>query len=434
MPNLIESCTAEPDTIPADNNSASTITAVVHDDSGQTVSFATVNWSVSSGGLLTSTTTLTNANGEATNSLTASTAGSLTVTATTPDDTSGKSATVTSEEVGMNIVDEVESYPGAIPIDGSVVATLFAKVLDENEQPAIGVEVEWTLEPADKGEIAPQKSVTDDEGNAVTKLTAKASGVLVVKAKTAEQETAASKSIIASSPLFVPHVQNASENDNFTLDSHDIDFGVSLTVPPYSNAKVGDNVTVYWGEYSIEFPIANPDTDLPKIIDVVEAMDPGVLTDGVHSVYYIVSDNAGNLTCSSGLNITVSNGGHTSETLDAPFIAEVANDPYINILDASDGVDVEIKYSGMAEGDFITLYWPALDDNGNQYSPGSVTVPYTLGAGESSWKLKLDAEYFIVNDQGYEGTVDAYYTVLSASTGELALSHKKHCIIDTVGA
>ncbi|MEV4978513.1 Ig-like domain-containing protein [Enterobacter ludwigii] len=431
MPNSIMECSADPTTIQADSSSASTITALVVDESNNPVVSVLVDWSVDNGGIVEPISVLTNDNGLASTILIATVPGTIIVTAKTLDDQIGKSATIIAEEINMNNVNQVTSNLPVLPSDGSVNATLTAIVMDDTGTPVQGIEVQWAaLSP---GKIDPEMSVSDEEGRAITQLTAEGGGFINVSAKTEEQDTAVSLLVLTTTPpLITPHVQNASEGDNFTLDSHDIDFGVNITIPAYPTAAAGDNVVVYWGNYNIEFPISNPDEDLPKIIDVLETFDPATLQDGEHSVYYIASDIAGNPSISSGLNITVVNGGQTTETLEAPIIPEIDDNGYINILEASDGVDVEIKYASMAPGDFITLYWPALDGNGNQYNPGSVTYTHVVAEGETSYNAKIALEYFIYNGQGYEGTVDAYYTVLIAEEDELALSHKKHCRIDTV--
>lgn len=102
MPNVIQSCTSDLTSIPADGTAVATITAIVVNDEEPPVpqDGVTVNWSANGAGSIEPTSSTTNTKGEATTTLTATGAGEITVTATTEGDETGKSATVTAASTG----------------------------------------------------------------------------------------------------------------------------------------------------------------------------------------------------------------------------------------------------------------------------------------------------------------------------------------------
>lgn len=431
MANIIQDCTAVPDSIPADGSLTSTITATVIDDTtSQVASNVPVTWSSSGPGNITPTSGTSDAQGKVTTTLTATDTGVITVTVTTDDDSTGKNTDVTAKEPSVNIIDSISAAPTSLPSDGSVSSTITVTVVDDsNSQPASGVEVTWAL--TGQGEVTPSTSTTNAQGQATTSLTANpdSSGILSVSATTPDDTQGKSVIVLINQPLLFPRVPNATEADNYTLDHYDISFGVYAVIPRYEGAAAGHALTFHWGDLQHEVIIQDPDTDLPMIIDVSE-MGEGVLSDGVHSIYYVVTDEAGNERSSTGRDITVDNGGQTPETLPEPSVPE-ADDGYINISDASNGVDVKIDYPDMATGDLVTIYWLASDSDGIKMPEASISTGHMI-TNVAPFTFNIDGSYFFPNGLGFEGKAQVYYTVQKADNTALALSYTKECLIDTL--
>ncbi|CAG9436627.1 Ig-like domain-containing protein [Providencia alcalifaciens] len=330
----------------------------------------------------------------------------------------------------MNKIQELTSSLGNIPADGSMSAVITAFVIDSDTQtPLQDITVTWSVEG---GTAGPASSITDENGNAVTNVAATGEGVITIKATTEDDQEGVTLKVQASKALPAPNVLNATEEDQYTIDYYDIAFGVTAIVPVYPNASANHVIEFFWGDIHEKFAVVDPDKDLPKIIHIND-LGETALMDGSHPVYYIVTDAAGNESISSAVPVVVKNGGQTSETLAGPSIP-VAEDGFINIKDSLNGVEVEISYADMAVGDSGTLYWNALDIKGNKITGGSTSISFVVTEEniDSVVLVTIDSAFFYPNGgKGYEGTVDAYYTVTKESQ-DLLLSFTTHCRVDTV--
>ena len=319
-------------------------------------------------------------------------------------------------------IKQLTSDQATLPSDGTLPVTLSALIADDAETPKIsGVTVNWAVDDKDKGKLSKEKSTTDDNGIATVLLSALDSGRISVTATTEEDQTGKTLYLTATKPLEAPTVYNATKADGYTLDQYDIAFGVSVSIPFYSNAETGQSLTFYWGDQSLSFPVEEPSEQFPYIINLQEEMPSSVLEDGEYQVYYKVLDQAQNESLSSALTITIEHGGETEPTLNAPLVPEA--DPYINISDANDGVEVEVAYDSMAAGDIITLYWYAYDKDGNSLSSASISpAQYSVVDGEASHTFTIPTETFFPTVDGYEGKAEVYYTVRKAQDVTLSLS------------
>jgi hypothetical protein len=328
-----------------------------------------------------------------------------------------------------NLVNSVSSDKTGLPSDGSLAATVTAIIHDDTGAVAANVEVDWVVTG---GVLSAPSSTSDENGVATIDVTASAAGMVKVTATTADDATGKSVNIYASAPLTAPTVSGATAADLYTLDYYDLKLGVQMVIPHYLNAAAGDTLTFFWGNYSHADTLSNPSTQLPMVIDISNDIPPDELQDGNYSVYYTATDAAGNASYSSALPVVVYNGGETSPTLTRPGIPAAA-DGYINIADASNDVEVDVAYASMAAGDLITLYWPAMDANGNAIMAATTSIPYTAVAGDTSHAFMVPSALFFPNSgEGYEGSVSAYYTVQPQGATTVELSYSVDVTVDTV--
>ena len=156
---------AEPAVLPADNASASTITAIVRKSNGdpfpgQTVTFTTTL------GTLSSTTNTTDADGRASVVLAAgTTAGTATVTATSGGESSTVNVTFAPAPATMTL----DVADASVPADGTSKTTVTATVLDYENNPYEGATVAFTI---DLGTITPETNTTNVNGQASATITA----------------------------------------------------------------------------------------------------------------------------------------------------------------------------------------------------------------------------------------------------------------------
>ncbi|WP_447866572.1 Ig-like domain-containing protein [Rahnella bonaserana] len=325
----------------------------------------------------------------------------------------------------------VTSDKDALPSDGSLSANLSAIVHDDAGALApASVTVFWGVTAG--GILGSASTDTDATGKAVNRMTGNSDGILTVTATTADDPAGQHTNIMSGSALPAPTVSGASPDDQFTLDYYDLQLGVQMVIPHYPNTRTGDTVTFYWGDYSHFTTLSDPSTQLPMVINISSDVPPEFLQDGTYSIYYTATDVAGNISCSSALTVTVFNGGETTATLPKPDIPAAA-DGYINIADATNGVEVDVSYPSMVAGDVISLYWDAQDTRGNQIMSASGSFSYTVIAGETRHAFIIDSlMFFPYAGQGYEGRATAYYTVLSQGETLLALSFDTNATVDTI--
>lgn len=177
--------------------------------------------------------------------------------------------------------------------------------------------------------------------------------------------------------LAAPVVLNASEDDNYTIDQYDAKAGISLTVFEYTDAQADDIIKVYWGTVRSEsYTVYNVTADLPLEIDILNDWPPECHADGSYDVYYEVTDRYGNKNESEHVPLIV-DAGLNPGTLPAPVVPDAAPG-YINYEAASDGVEVQIAYPGMAAGDVVTLVMNGYDASSDAEKFASAYAPYTV--------------------------------------------------------
>ncbi len=333
-----------------------------------------------------------------------------------------------------NLVHSVVSSQSTLPSDNTMVATVSATIYTDGVPAIAGVTVNWAVSSG--GTIDQVTSTTDATGVATTGLKATSPAQIKVTATTGDDAKGKSAMVTASKPLTTPTVLNASEGDAYTLDQYDLKFGVTATIPFYTGAAAGQTITFNWDVVDQKQIMVTSDTTFPISVDVSNDMKPACLNDGNYEVYYDVVDAAGNDSYSASVILTVYQGGQSTPTLPAPTIPDVSEDPYINIQDANSGVEVDINYNGMTIGDLVTLYWSAFDKASNLITNACTTLPYTVTQDDISAGvvLVLDPSLFYPgqNNEGYEGSFDAYYTVNRAGLPAAILSYSTDALVDTI--
>ncbi|TGB89139.1 hypothetical protein CRG94_23655 [Escherichia sp. E3356] len=156
--------------------------AIVTDTSNHPLSNQTVNWAISSGSTtahLAGSQSQTNENGVATMLLTSTSAGQVTVSATTGDKTTGKA--VPKHSVPLTFAADAKSAvlknitpdKTTLLADGKESATLTVIAEDALGNPLKNVQIDWST-LSTTAHFAPTTALTDDEGKATTQVSSSA--------------------------------------------------------------------------------------------------------------------------------------------------------------------------------------------------------------------------------------------------------------------
>ena len=359
------------------------------------------------------------------------------------------------EELTLNYVEDTNvantisefgtDYP-SVPSDGTLIANLKAVVVGEDGTPAVGVSVEFAITKADVAELeslgsAKEKiTVTTIEGGVAEVplyVINNFAGIIPIEASI-EGETGEGAPapellmIVSSEPLIAPIVLNAHEDNDTILDEYDLQYPVVVTIPFYAGAAAGDVIKLNWGAVHYEVHLESPQ-QLPL---QVEVENPEALKLGKYNVFYELVESSSNSSISSNVEITVLNLEGATRDLPRPTCEEAEDDNYINIADASNGVIVEISYAAEA-GDFWNFYWRPVDESGTPVAGANdVSKNGEINSPEEGKNIsfKITADKFFPNDYGFEGTVNAFYSVQRGTGSSLKYLISKESVyrIDTV--
>ncbi|QMM55236.1 Ig-like domain-containing protein (plasmid) [Enterobacter sp. RHB15-C17] len=165
---VVSSLTSDKDSIVNNGTDAATLTATVHDGSGNSVAGVTVYWSTTAGNL-SAASSVTGSSGQATIKLTDSgTPGTATVTASLANGSTLTRVITVEDKSATYVVSSLTSDKGSIVNDGTDAATLTATVHDGSGNGVSGVTVNWSTTT---GNLSAASSVTDSSGQATTRLT-----------------------------------------------------------------------------------------------------------------------------------------------------------------------------------------------------------------------------------------------------------------------
>lgn len=326
-----------------------------------------------------------------------------------------------------NTVSKLSATPNPIANDGSQVSTVSATILTDGKPAVADIVVNWA---AAGGVLSDVTSKTDATGIATIDVTA-TSGVSTVNvtATTADDTVGRKYTISTYVPHIAPMITNANADDQFTLDHYDLQFGVQAEVPIYDNIELNQVVTFYWGDVDSREFIITDTVHPPFIIDVTNEMSPNCLKNGSYDVYYSSTTQSGNTVNSSPVPVVVSDDGQVMPSLAKPVVAEA--DPWINISDAGDGVDVEIQYTGMVLGDSVTFFWSGYDEQSRLITQTETTGNAAVVDGQTKVVFTVDNQFFYPNGAGYKGYAEVYYTVQPAASTSVLLSQTLSCLVDT---
>lgn len=171
-----------PSTILANGTAAAVATVQLADAYGNVLGAGIpVTWSVSpAGALLSASTTATDANGQATVRMTATTAQAYVLGAKASSSDPGKQGAVTaSADAATAHIESVTTSATSVANDNTTVATLRAKVVDANNNIVTGVPVTWSTT---LGTLSAVSGTTDTTGYVQTTIKSASTGTATISA------------------------------------------------------------------------------------------------------------------------------------------------------------------------------------------------------------------------------------------------------------
>ncbi|GLY60350.1 hypothetical protein Pcaca05_12070 [Pectobacterium carotovorum subsp. carotovorum] len=193
----VTSLTAEPETALANGSTSVVFTATVKNSNDQPVADSHVNFT-NTGGTLSQTETTTNANGQATVSLTSSNTGYITVTAKLSNNPTGdgKSATVAfTANAATAKVNTLTADPNIAPANDRTPIIFTAIVKDSYGHLVSDLSVSFTTTG---GTLSQKMATTNASGQASVRLTSASMGDITVTAKVSDNAVDKGKSATVS--------------------------------------------------------------------------------------------------------------------------------------------------------------------------------------------------------------------------------------------
>ncbi|MGN7791810.1 Ig-like domain-containing protein [Enterobacter sp. 22452] len=421
MPNQI-AVTIDPVSIPDDNTTPATVSALLTSDGTTPVTTATtVNFSVTPGigcSLSATSGTTDTTSGIASVTATCIIPGDYTITATESDDISVTGDAVLTAVPETTII--LTPDPLITTLNGTV--TLTVTLLDSSGNPVDGKTVDWSVDAGGLYIItSDSSSVTDAAGTATVTATCSNAGVAGIITAKVDARTSASCNVFFSSPT-VPVVSILNADDDHTLNADEIKLGVQLYINdpgkgPYSS---GDFVTLYWTEGadiidSRQYPVDST-TKFPISVNISSEFNSACLYNGQYSVFYVFEDANQNTHCSQNFALTV-DGVTPPATLPAPSFPEATNNT-INANAAAGGTNMRISYSGMAAGDIVLASWQEYSSTGVPVSGSETSTSITVKSTDVTLRFCtfiIDQEY--ITAVRTSGTAQGSYTVQRSGTG-----------------
>jgi len=175
---------------------------------------------------------------------------------------------------------------------------------------------------------------------------------------------------------------------------------VLITVPEYSDRKIGDVITVSFGKTSqgaiVVGTVTRVDTTTPVTVSLTEAQIG--IEEGEKWIFYKMADRVGNIGPDSSfkpVRVTL-----TPAPVDLkPLTVPLAQDGVIDMADATLGVQVQIDaYTNFVAGDQAVVTWDGITLAGAAIvipGPSFVTVPYATLLNGNKDEKTVDVTYQI---------------------------------------
>lgn len=217
--------------------------------------------------------------------------------------------------------------------------------------------------------------------------------------------------MITASPLPSPSLPQMSDDGYINEVELLSSGGVAVMVNRYSNAAVGDYLSLFWDGEAVStlwLTENNIDTAFPWQVIVPEELVP----DGSHSVWYTSTDTYQNIAASSTTTAIVDR-SHTGSLPPPVFIDAVAGVITYSSVMLNSGTHVEVPGDALAVGDTVTLYWVGFDESGVTVPASVTSVTHTVTSADLQRFDVLIAPSYITPIG--EGSAQAWYSVTNAS-------------------
>lgn len=192
----VDTLTASPATgVKANGVASATLTALVKDAEGNTVSNATVTFNVSGHAHLSETSALTNSSGIATIQVSNTSAENSIITAVTAYDTKGKQASVSFiADINTAVVDSLTATPASgTTANGTATSLITAIVKDAHGNTVSGANVAFSVKG--KATLKSVSAISNKEGKATVSLSSTSATSSTVTALTGSDKTGKSVSV-----------------------------------------------------------------------------------------------------------------------------------------------------------------------------------------------------------------------------------------------
>lgn len=200
--------------------------------------------------------------------------------------------------------------------------------------------------------------------------------------------------------------------DDGVIDALDIELGVYVIIPWYSNAAKGDTITLYWGTSHYTLTIVNQLQDFPVIFKITSE---DLQTKGYLSVFYKVVDKVMNSSLSQLTEVFICDECTVPQHLPPLYIQNAETDNWINLQDVTNanGVVLYINADPLFKvGDQVLFYWQEKYSDGSPVMGSDVTTPISVTSQNVGKQLSvlipLDKVMLASN-----GVMTARYTLLS---------------------
>ena len=201
--------------------------------------------------------------------------------------------------------------------------------------------------------------------------------------------------------------------------------GVDVLVDRYSNAAVGDYLSLFWEGEAIStlwLTTENIDTAFPWQVIVPEELVP----DGAYSVWYTSTDTYQNI-AASGIATAIVDRSHTG-SLPPPLFTDAVDDviTYSSVT-LNSGTHVEVPGDALAVDDTVILYWVGFDEQGAAVPASVTSAAHTVTSADLQGFEVLIAPSYIMPIG--EGSAQAWYSV-TTSSGDVQNSDSASVSID----